>query len=341
MEKLVSTLERIAPEVLYTVKLRYHILRVVFHHQPIGRRQVAQRVSCSERTARTEIENLRDKGVLEVGPSGIYLTDYGRELMEETDEIIPCLENLNILAKELKQKFALDEVLVVPGDSYHNIYVKKDLGRAGARYLKNCLYDGCRVAVTGGTTLAELAHAISGRVSARGVTVLPARGGMGGDVEEQANVVAARIAKAIGAEYRMLYVPDNLEGGLIETLRRDPKIEEMVQLIKSSNILIHGIGSALEMANRRGLSQEGRRILEAKGAVGEAIRYYFNEKGETVYCHPGIGLEFTDVDGFDKVIAVAGGSNKAEAIAAVLQNRKRGVLITDEGAARKILGQDG
>ncbi|NLU50994.1 MAG: HTH domain-containing protein [Syntrophomonadaceae bacterium] len=339
MEKMVLILERIAPEILHIVKLRYQILREVLHHQPVGRRQIAQRVGCSERTARTEIESLREKGALETTVSGIRLTAYGRELIEETDEVITYLENLNLLSQQLKNEFSLDDVLVVPGDSSTDIYAKKDLGRAAARYLKNCLYDGCRVAVTGGTTLAELARAITGGVQARGVTVLPSRGGLGGDVDEQANVVAARIAKAIGAEYRLFHVPDNLEEGLIASLRKDTKINEMVQLIKSCNILVHGIGCALEMATRRGLSPESCRLLEEKGAVGEAIRHYFNAKGEIVFCHPGIGLEFADLERIDKVIAVAGGSSKAEAIAAVLRNRKRGVLITDEAAARRILGK--
>lgn len=340
MEKLVLILERIAPEILHIVKLRYHILREVLHHQPVGRRHIAEQLGCTERAARTEIGVLREKGALDITLSGICLTGYGRELIEEIDGVIAYLENLNILGQQLKDKFSLDEVMVVPGDSYTDIYAKRDLGRVAARYLKGCLYDGCRVAVTGGTTLAEVARAINGKVSAQGVIVVPSRGGLGGDVEEQANVVAARIAKAIGAEYRLFHVPDNLEEGLIESLRKDTKINEMVQLIKSCNILVHGIGCALEMAARRGLSLEGCGVLEKKGAVGEAIRYYFNAKGEMVYCHPGIGLEFADVARLDVVIAVAGGSNKAKAIDAVLRNRKRGVLITDEAAARGILGKD-
>lgn len=337
MQNLVLILERIAPEALHTVKLRYHILRIVCHHEPVGRRQVAKKIGCSERKARTEIEDLREKGFLMIDSSGICLTDYGRELLEEGDQVIPYLENLSILVERLKQEFSLEEVVVVPGDSYRDPYAKKDLGRFAARYLKESLFDGCRVAVTGGSTLAEVAKAISGKVAARGVIILPSRGGVGGELDEQANVVAARIAKEIGADYKMLYVPDNLEGELLETICQDPTINEMVHLIKSCHILVHGIGCAQEMATRRGMSSASHQILKERGAVGEAIRYYFNAKGEIVYSHPGIGLEFSDLEHLDKVIAVAGGSNKAEAIAAVLRNRKRGVLITDEAAARKIL----
>ncbi|MCR4400280.1 MAG: transcriptional regulator, partial [Syntrophomonadaceae bacterium] len=283
MQKMVWMLERIAPEVLTTVKLRYRILREVLHGQPLGRRQIAQRVGCSERTARSEVETLREKGALEVTFAGICLTAYGRELLEQADEVIPLLEDLDGLALRLKREFALDEAIVVPGDSHRDPYVREDLGRAAARYLRSCLFDGCRVAVTGGTTLAAMAQAMAGKVEARGVLVLPARGGLGGDVEEQANVIAARIAKAIGAEYCLLHVPDSLNAEAIETLRHDANIQQVVELIRSADILVHGIGAALEMAGRRGLDREGLRVLEEKGAVGEALRYYFNAAGEVVY----------------------------------------------------------
>ena len=134
-------------------------------------------------------------------------------------------------------------------------------------------------------------------------------------------MVAARIAKEIGADYRMLYVPDNLEGELLETICQEPTINEMVQLIKSCHILVHGIGCAQKWPPAGYVFCQPSNA-KRKGSGREAIRYYFNAKGN-VHCHPGIGLEFSDLEHLDKVIAVAGGSNKAEAIAAVLRNRKR------------------
>ncbi|NLB18012.1 MAG: transcriptional regulator, partial [Syntrophomonadaceae bacterium] len=71
--------------------------------------------------------------------------------------------------------------------------------------------------------------------------------------------------------------------------------------------------------------------------VGDAFRYYFNAAGEIVYNVAGIGLELSDLDNISLVVAVAGGSNKAWAIESVLTNRRRGTLISDEGAARAIL----
>jgi central glycolytic genes regulator len=63
--------------------------------------------------------------------------------------------------------------------------------------------------------------------------------------------------------------------------------------------------------------------------------------GKIIFEIPGIGLELEDIHNIETIIAVAGGSNKAEAIEAVLRWGFDHILITDEGAAQKIIyGRD-
>ena len=339
MDRLIANLERLIPEALAEARLRYRVLREVLYNQPVGRRQIAIRLGCSERSARSEISALKEQGALEVTPGGIMLTAHGLELVHLVDEVIPYLDGLNSLGVQLQQKLKLDTVLVVPGDSYFDPYAKKDLGRAASRYFKEVLPEVSIVAVSGGATLAEMGNAIPPGLARRDVLVLPARGGLGEKVEEQANTIAAHIAEAIGGHYRLLHIPDNLEEGTMKSLLTNQQIAGIVAQLKRCDLLIHGIGSALEMASRRGLAESALRILEEQQVVGEAFRYYFNAQGEIVYSVTGIGLELSDLNNIPIVVAVAGGSNKARAIEAVLTNRRRGILITDEGAARAILGR--
>jgi central glycolytic genes regulator len=91
------------------------------------------------------------------------------------------------------------------------------------------------------------------------------------------------------------------------------------------------------MARRRGVTQEKMESLDQMGTVGEAFGCYFNNKGQVVYSTPTIGINNTDIRKVDNPVAVAGGKSKAEAIVATEANNARGVLITDEGAAREIL----
>jgi central glycolytic genes regulator len=97
-------------------------------------------------------------------------------------------------------------------------------------------------------------------------------------VEKQANTVAANIAERLGGTYRLLHVPDDVGEDVIASLCGDPKIKEMLDLIKDSDVVLHGIGTAEEMAKRRGLGEEDLHLLREKRAVGEAFGYYFRSR---------------------------------------------------------------
>lgn len=337
MNEFFSIMERFAPEAVEIIKTRYQVLRQVLNHQPVGRRQLCKDLGYKERLIRSEVDILKARGAVHTTQAGICLTPVGEELLHDIDELIPALFDMQILALKIKKIFNLNEVIVVPGDSFQDSLVKNDIGRAAARLMQKSIYPGCTVAVTGGTTLAEMADAIGSDIDAAGVLVVPARGGLGEDMDQQAGTIAAKIARAIGAQYRLLHIPDNLEESTAEILKKDVHIIEVVNIIKSSNILFHGIGSAIEMANRRGLTEGEIDFLLQKKAVGEALRYYFDKKGNIVYEVPGIGLELSNLRNINTIIAVAGGSNKAQAIEAVLSSGHQNVLVTDEGAAKEMI----
>jgi len=337
MNLLFTVMERFAPEAMEIIEIRYRVLRQIIHGQPVGRRQLVKALGYSERTVRGEIDLLRERGAIYTTPAGIYLTPDGEEMLREIDELIPLLFNLQSLADQVKARFNLDEVILVPGDSHYDPLAKKDLGRAAARYLRKTLQPASIMAVTGGTTLAEMAEAIGEGINLPDVLVVPARGGLGEEMEQQAGTIAAKIARAVGGQYRLLHIPDNLEENTAEILKKDVHVAGMVDTIKASQILFHGIGHAQEMASRRGLGPRAMDFLTQHRAVGEALRYYFDEKGTIVYEVPGIGLELADLDKIARVVAVAGGSNKASAIESVLRSGKENVLISDEGAARSII----
>lgn len=337
MDQLFHLMERFVPEALEIMGIRYQILRQVSYQQPVGRRQIGKALGYAERTVRGEIESLRAKGALYITAAGIYLTAYGEELLQEIDQYIPFLYHTQTLADELKHLFSLEEVIVIPGDSGQDAMVHKDLGMAAAQYVRKILQPGFTLAITGGTTMAAMAAAMSEGSMPQDILVVPARGGLGEEMEQQAGAIAARIAKILGAQYRLLHIPDNLEENTVEVLRQDAHVSEIIAAIKSSDVLVHGIGAALEMASRRNLTGDEREHLCHQGAVGEALRYYFDKEGKIVYEVPGIGLELEDLKNMRNIIAVAGGSRKGEAIQAVLCGGRNTVLITDEGAARTIL----
>lgn len=342
MDKFFAIMERFAPEAVEIMVSRYGILRHVLYNQPIGRRQLTKNMGSTERMVRSELDLLKSRGAIKSTVAGIYLTDFGYEMLRDVETLVPGLLHIKILADKLKNRFGLREVIIVPDDSNKDPYTQEDLGRAAAELLHSLLYPGCIVAVTGGSTLAGMARAMRpGVEQSEEICLVPARGGLGETVETQAGNIAAKIAQTIGAQYRLLHIPDNLEQSTAEALKKDVHVTEVLKIIKSARILVHGIGPADEMAERRGLSADEKNYLQENGAQGEALRYYFNQMGKIIFEIPGIGLELDDIRHIETIIAVAGGSNKAEAIAAVLKSGFDHILITDEGAAQKIIyGKD-
>jgi central glycolytic genes regulator len=145
------------------------------------------------------------------------------------------------------------------------------------------------------------------------------------------------MAEKSSSNYRLLHVPDQLSDEAYRSIIGEPSIKEMLHLIKSSSMVVHGIGDAMTMAERRRTPEEDLKKIQAGQAVGEAFGYYFNQHGEVVHKVKTIGIQLDDLKNNKCVIAVAGGSSKAKAIKAFLQQARDSVLITDEGAAKELV----
>lgn len=156
-------------------------------------------------------------------------------------------------------------------------------------------------------------------------------------MELQANTIAAKLAQGLGGYYRLLHAPDNVEPHLIDTILKEPSIREVVSLGRRADVLLHGIGTAEEMAKRRGLAEEDVMQLIINGAVGEAFGYYFNEHGKVVYSTASVGIRMEDLAKIPLVVGVGGGRSKAWAMLSVVRLGYCDVCITDEGAARKVI----
>lgn len=339
MWKLLESITKIYPEFDQTVRRRLTILQKVEIHQPIGRRMLARQLKQTERTLRNEVELLESQNLIQIHPAGMYLTREGKKVLNQIYPIVLPFYGLSDLESMLKKALQIEEVFIVPGDSNRTIEVKREMGRIAGYYLKNTILSNDRVAITGGTTMAAMAEMIDVDHLYPDVMVLPARGGLGERVDVQANTIAAELAKRLGGSYLLLQVPDRLSREAYDSLIEEPYIRERVEEIRKSRIVFHGIGNALTMAERRGADEEVLQLLRSQNAVSEAFGAYFDAEGKMVYLMPTIGIRLDDLKE-KKCIAIAGGTHKAEAIRSFAKTKLFQVLITDEGAARAILGSD-
>ncbi|WP_110112473.1 sugar-binding domain-containing protein [Bacillus sp. CGMCC 1.16541] len=338
MHSLVEVQQKLLPDLLSVMQKRYQILQYIRLMQPIGRRNLSTSLGLTERVLRSEVTFLKEQDLVEIHSSGMTLTHDGEELLIKLEEVMKEVSGLRLLETTLKEAFSLSHVIVVPGDSDESSWVKKEMGRASVACIKERLIGKKNiVAVTGGTTLAAVADMMTPDPKQRDVLFVPARGGLGENVQNQANTICAKMAEGSSGQYRLLHVPDQLSDEAYKSIAGEPSIKEMMHLIKSAGMVVHGIGDAMTMAERRKTSPLDLKKIEEGHAVGEAFGYYFNQSGEVVHKVKTVGIQLDDLKNNKCVIAVAGGSSKAKAIKAFMQQAQDSILITDEGAAKELV----
>lgn len=339
MWSLMEQQQKIVPDLLDVMQHRLMILQQIDHHQPIGRRALARILQQTERVLRAEVDLLKEQGLIDFQSVGMYITHEGKQLLHRLYPLMLRLNGLHDRELELARRLNIEKVFIVSGDSSIDANVQREIGRMAAHYLTDNVREQDRIAVTGGTTMATLAEMLYSEENYPEVTFVPARGGLGEQLKSQANLIVADLAAKLRAKYMMLQVPDHLSSEAYHSLIEEPYIHERLELIRSARIVFHGVGDALTMAEKRNASQEVLQRIRDSNAVSEAFGAYFDELGQLVYQMPTIGLRAEDLQG-KLCVAVAGGSDKARAIRSLAKTGIFQVLITDEGSANSLLGED-
>ncbi|MCY6483154.1 sugar-binding transcriptional regulator [Clostridium aestuarii] len=329
--------KKIVPEVLELLEKRYDILTTIYYNQPIGRRMLASYLGIGERIVRTEVNFFKKQNLVDVKSYGMTITDEGREVLEKLKEFVHDLKGLSEMEKFIEKHLNLKKVIVVPGNVDENELVLDQIGRTSANFLKTIIKNNYIIALTGGTTIKKIVDNVTRTNEYKDILVVPARGGLGRSVQIQANTLAAKLADKLSADYKMLQLMESVDYKELFAIFHEESIKEVIEYIHKADILIYGVGKADEMAKRRGIDDSKINELSKKGAVGEAFGCYFNRKGQIVVSTPTAGIKSEDTKKIKLLIAIAGGESKAEAIISVQRYNSKNILITDEGAAKKII----
>lgn len=338
LDRIINLQNKLVPEMVELLTERYKVLRQISHDQPIGRRTLAKKLGLSERILRSHVDFLKEAGLLDFTLTGMSITDEGAVLLQELRDYVNRLQKLSSLESVLEEKLHLQKVVVLPGNADQDQVVTREIGRVAAGILLHLLSDHKPhiVAVTGGTTVAAMAQNTYGNEPE--TVVVPARGGLGDRMELQANTIATVLAGRLKTRYLQLYVPDSVsEDVLRKILEEDARVKQVVETIKSADILVHGMGQAQVMAKKRGVGPALMKELENRSAIGEALGQYFDLNGQVVHSTDTLGLMVNDLETIHTVMGIGGGRSKGRAILSVLRSGQDDILVTDEAAAREII----
>lgn len=331
-----TMMQHLAPDLAQEIELRALVLERIGALQPVGRRQLAARLNLPEREVRTVAALLKKHGLITLDAAGMCLTPKATEVLPMARRFSRDLRGLTALETALSERLAVDRVCVVAGDADVDPHVLSEVGRSAGMRLRGFLQTGFTLAVTGGSTIREVAFSVP-QGTPMNVMVVPARGGMGGALETQANTLACEIARRLGGHHRMMHLPDHLDEQALAQMRKLTEIDETLALLERADVVLHGIGRADDMTQRRQLPGAVSAEVLRKGAIAEAYGGYFDRRGRLVYSASTVAHDLGALKPGCALIAVAAGTKKAEAIEAVMKNRRHAMLVTDEGAAKAIL----
>ena len=336
-----ETVQQLVPEFSSIFIQRYRILQLICLTGPVGRRTIQDNLNLTERTVRNELTLFTNQGLIEVTQKGVLCTEKGYKAMHDLKTLFHDFSGLTNKEKQLAKKLGIQKVVIVPGDMDLDQGIKQLIGQEAVEELIRFTKKNYKIAITGGSTVASLLPYLSPIKPLNEVTFVAARGSFGSEMHYQANTLVSQFAANTGAQFRTLFLPENLSQTAYEAIVQEPMVKEVIEMYEQMDIVIHGIGTAQEMATRRATSDHVVKLLHEKKAIGEAFGYYFDENGQLIYRINTIGLQFEQMKKSKQIIAVAGGSLKAKAIYAYFKNEIPNVtLITDEGAANNILNDN-
>jgi len=337
VNKILEIQNQIVPETVELFMRRYEILKIISVFQPIGRRALSTKLGITERTMRTEIDKLKEIKLIEIQSSGVILTHEGSNMLTEVQKTFYYIKNLSEIELKLKEKLNLRRVLVVAGNVEQDSFTFSELGKKAAEIVIDLIKNDTVLGITGGTTMACVVNQMKKKKNIKNLLVVPARGALSEDLEIEANTIAANLAEKLNSEYKLLHIPDNLDYNELNALKNNKIINEVLQDIKKINLLVFGLGNAKDMAFRRKADSSIFKKIESENLIAEAFGYYFDQNGSMKMQTNSVGISLENFNEIKDIVAVAAGSSKAEAIYAISKFNNNFILITDEGAAKKIL----
>lgn len=254
-------------------------------------------------------------------------------------DVVECAALENALCA----RFDLASCEVVP--DLHELDVPlMALGAAGAAFLEREIELSSRgvIGIGNGRTLAA---SVSGMtpLAGSGVRFVSLLGGLTRNYAANPFDVMHRLAEKTEAESYAMPAPffaNKPEDRAV--ILAQPGVQEVRALAENADLMIVGIGAVYEGAHlvaSRIVSPEDMEEVVARGGVGEMLGHFFDARGkpvETSLTGRVLSLPLNALRG-RRIVAIAGGFDKVEAIQAVLRSGLLAGLIIDEKTAELLI----
>ena len=301
----------------------------MYYTQGLRQMEICQRLNVHQSTVSRVLKRAEREGIVRVTvslPSGTHT------------EVEDALQSM----------YGLDEAIVV--DCLEDeAQISHDLGAAAAFYLENTLKAADVIGISSwSAALLEMVNAMHPSQRFKNTKVAQILGGVGSpNAEVHATQVTRRLADLIGGEATLLPAPGIVGSrGARDVLMKDRFVRECLELFPKVTLALVGIGAT---EPSRALASSGNvfsaqelKVLAGKGAVGDICLRFFDASGRAVITELNervISMDLDRLRAVRRVVGVAGGSRKTNAIRGALAGKLINVLITDLATGERLLAE--
>lgn len=255
-------------------------------------------------------------------------------------------KDTKILEERLRERFGLRDARVAATFSQEENMVTKRVAQVAASYLRSIVEPYMSLGVAYGKTLFAMVPFLVPK-PVPGFRVVQIMGGYG---KLKGDVVAVELARALaqnfGGDAVYLLAPAFAKDAETRNaLLGDERISRVLELAQEVDIALVGIGgvtSSSTLLDTGDIYPHEVDELITKEAVGNICGNFYDVEGRAVPCQADsrrISLTLWDLQRIPKVIGVAGGEGKFEAILGALRGKYVNILITDDATALALFGE--
>lgn len=300
----------------------------LYYDYDLRQEDIAERLGLSRPTVSRLLKEAKAIGIVKIKIESPFSNDYTN------------------LEKRLEDKYQLEYVIIV--DNKDDIESQnQEIAKAAADYLSLHIQDNDIVGLSMGKTIMEVAQFFD-NPKARNVLFVPLLGGIGKvAIEIHPNRIVSQTAEAFGGKYLLLHAPALVSNAMtVEILKEEESIKTVLELVERVNVAVVGIGNPLHESSTLRLtgyySDQDITQFQKNKAVGDTCMQVYDENGRTEPFDANrrvIGIKLDELKKIDKVIALAGGDYKVEAIKAGIKGKLFNILITNYSNALALLGE--
>ena len=270
----------------------------------------------------------------------------GKEKGIVTFQIKDYENRCSFLEEKLEQFFKLKEAVIVSNEGINSEEdIKKKIVKAAALLLQRRIRENDTVAVSWGTTLAEVVKVINPSFYLN-IDVVPLVGGIDNEGRDiLSNEIARKLSKALRGKYYVLNAPLVVNNLLTkEALEKENSIKTVIDKAKSADIAVVGIGSSKQdstMLKQGCFSvKEFDKLIIDKRVIGDICANLYDIWGNIIKFpsqNQIMGLQLEELKHIPTVIGVACGENKKEAILGALRGGYVNIIVTSERVAEYLI----